>query len=150
MEPKPGGYNVKAERQPHFGRFSSICPNDIGRLSIMPAKDFKSDGLPPRKISSFLHPSKEGLGVRMPAVYGIPCESGQVYIGQTCRSIDTRMKEHHRHVRLGHLDKQAMAKHTFHYNHAIKSQDTRVLLTEPGFMDRLIRNVVELGSTITV
>jgi hypothetical protein len=73
----------------------------------MPAKHVKSDGLPPRKISSFFPPSKEGLGVRMPAVYtySIPCESGQVDIGQTGRSIDTRIKEHHQHIRLVHLDK---------------------------------------------
>jgi len=45
---------------------------------------------------------------------------------------------------LGHLDKQALAEHTLHYNHAIKSQDTRVLLTVPGFMDGLIRKMVEL------
>jgi hypothetical protein len=109
-----------------------------------PAKHFKSDGLPPRKISSFHRPSKEGLGVRMPAVYSIPCESSQVYIGQTCRSIDTRIKEYHRHIRLGHLDKLVVAEHVFHYNHAIKSQDTWILLTVPGFMDRLIREAVEM------
>jgi len=67
-----------------------------------------------------------------------------VYIGQTGRSIDTRIKEHHRHIRLGHLDKQAVAEHMFHCNHAIKSQDTRILLTVLGFMDRLIREAVEL------
>jgi len=80
----------------------------------------------------------------MLAVYSIPCERGQVSIGQTGRSIDTRKKEHHRHMRLGHLDKQTLAEHTLRCKHAIKSQDTRVLLTVPGFMDGLIRKVVEL------
>jgi hypothetical protein len=63
-----------------------------GRLSKLLARhNTKSVGLPPRKISSFLHPVKDDLGFRTPGMYRIPCECGQVYIGQTGRSIDTRI-----------------------------------------------------------
>jgi hypothetical protein len=61
--------------------------------------NIKSVGLPPRKLSGFLLPVKDDLGLRTPGVYSIPCECGQVYIGQTGRSVDTRLKEHQRHSR---------------------------------------------------
>jgi hypothetical protein len=37
-----------------------------------------SVGLPPRKITSFLRPVKDDLGLRTPGVYNIPCECGRV------------------------------------------------------------------------
>jgi hypothetical protein len=51
--------------------------------------NIKSVGLPPRKISSFLRMVKGNLGLKTLGVYSIPCECGQVYTGQTGRSIDT-------------------------------------------------------------
>jgi hypothetical protein len=43
--------------------------------------DDKSVSLPPRKIYSYLPPVKDALGLRIPDVYSIPCECGQVYNG---------------------------------------------------------------------
>jgi len=45
------------------------------------AKHFKSVGIPPRKVSSFLHPVKDDVEARTVGVYSIPCECGEVYIG---------------------------------------------------------------------
>ena len=41
-------------------------------------------------------------------------------IGQTRRSVETRIKKHHRFTRLGHPDKSAVAEHTFNRHHLIK------------------------------
>jgi hypothetical protein len=60
---------------------------------------------------------KDDLGLKTPGVYSIPCECGQVYIGQTGRSIDTRIKEHHRHIRLAHPDKSAVGEHSISRGH---------------------------------
>jgi transposase len=60
----------------------------------------KSVGLSPKKVSSFLRPVKENLGLRTPGVYRIPCECGKVFIRQTGRSVDAILKEHRRHIRL--------------------------------------------------
>jgi hypothetical protein len=60
-------------------------------ISRMLAKHIRSVGLPPRKISGFLRPVKNDLGLKASGVYSIPCECGQVYIGQTGRSIKTRI-----------------------------------------------------------
>jgi len=93
---QPGSYNTKTKRQAHLSCSSSICPDVIQLPYQMFAKhSIKSVGLLPRKISSLLLPVKDNLGLRTPRVYSLPCECGQVYIGQTDRSIESRIKEQH-------------------------------------------------------
>jgi hypothetical protein len=41
-------------------------------------------------------------------------------IGQTRRSVETRIKKHHRFAWLGHPDNSAVAEHTFNRHHLIK------------------------------
>jgi hypothetical protein len=45
-----------------------------------------------------LRPVKDDPGLKIPRVYGIPCECGKTHIGQTNRTIETRRKEHMRHL----------------------------------------------------
>jgi hypothetical protein len=68
--------------------------------------NIKSVGLPLKKIHGFLRPVKDDLGLKTPGVRSVPCKCGQVYIGQTGRSIETRIKEHQRHTHLEEPDKQ--------------------------------------------
>jgi len=49
--------------------------------------------------------------------------------------METRLKEHHRHIWLGHPYKSVVAEHRFNPNHLIKFQDTQILSTAPGCMD---------------
>jgi hypothetical protein len=60
----------------------------------------KSVGLPPRKISSFLHPVKDNVGLKTPDTYRIPYQCGHVYVRQTGQTIKTGIKEHHLHTLL--------------------------------------------------
>jgi hypothetical protein len=88
---------------PYSVAFLPYVGTIFNRISrVLSRHNIKSVGLPPKKLSSFLRPVKDNLGLRTPGVYRIACECGKVYIGQTGRSVDKRLKEHRRHVRFEH------------------------------------------------
>ena len=60
--------------------------------------NIKSIAIQPKKISSYMPATKDAPGLRTPGIYKILCECGKVYIGQSRRSIQLRIKEHERHV----------------------------------------------------
>jgi hypothetical protein len=66
------------------------------------------------------------------------------FIGQTGRSIETRIKEHHRHIRLYHPDKSAVAEHSMNLGHRIQFQDTRILATRSGHVEFIIKEAMEI------
>ena len=101
-------------------------------------------GLPPRKISSLLCLVKGNVEVRKAEVYSIHCKCGQMYIGKTIRSIQTRIKGHHCHIWVGRPDKLAVAEYRFNHNHILQFEDTWILSIVPGNMEQLIRDAVQL------
>jgi len=86
---------------------------------MLAKQNIKSVALPPRKISTYFPTVKDALGLRTPEVYRNPCECGKVYIEQSGRSIQLRIKEHDRHIRLAQPDKSAVAEHSINHNHVI-------------------------------
>jgi hypothetical protein len=64
-----------------FLPFIDITFNCISRA--LSKYNSKTVGFPPRKLSSFLHPMKDHVALKVPGVYIISCECGKVYIGQT-------------------------------------------------------------------
>lgn len=68
-------------------------------------------------------------------MYIIPCKCGQVHIGKTGQSIETRIKEHHQYIQLGHPNKSVVAEHRFNNDHLINFQDAQILQLKSGYMD---------------
>ena len=54
---------------------------------------------------------------RAGVVYKIPCSCGQEYIGETKRTLETRLKEHQAATRRGETEKSAIAEHAWAKQH---------------------------------
>jgi hypothetical protein len=75
---------VQPDEKPDSVAFLPFVGSIFKRISrVLSRYNTKSVGLPPTKISSFLRSVRNDRGLKTPGVYNIPCEYGQVYIGQT-------------------------------------------------------------------
>jgi hypothetical protein len=73
---------------------------------------------------------------------------GKVYIGETGRTIETRIKEHRRHYRLGQLEKSASAEHSILENYCIHWKEAGMLCkTHSGYWDRIIKEAIHIKIT---
>jgi hypothetical protein len=58
--------------------------------------------------------------------------------------VDIRLKEHQRHIRLQHPDKLAVAEHSIDQEHRIQFQNSSILAMKTRYMDRNVREVIEI------
>ena len=64
-------------------------------------------------------------------IYKIPCHCGKFYIGETCRSLPKRIKEHQKYIKQNEFHKSKLTQHAFDNNHRINWNDSTILAKEP-------------------
>lgn len=70
---------------------------------------------------------------------------GLVYISKTCRNLSTRLKEHKiccYKAQLEKLEKSAVAKHAWEYNH--KWEEYSLLASDKQYFTRRMREAIEI------
>jgi hypothetical protein len=73
-----------------------------------------------------------------------PVECSRVYIGQMSHSVDIRLKEHQRHIRLEHPNKSAIAEHSIDKGHRIQFHNSSILAMKTRYMDCIVRKAIEI------
>lgn len=96
------------------------------------------------KIKNLLNPLKDKIPYNTCGVYQVPCTCGKVYIGETGRTIDTRLKEHKRHLRLIQPTKSAIAEHALDTLHDINFEKTKTISKTKNWKSRKIREAIEI------
>jgi hypothetical protein len=58
--------------------------------------------------------------------------------------VDTRLKEHQRHLRLEQPDKPAVAEHSIELDHRIQFRNTAILASKSRYLDRIIMEAIAI------
>ena len=95
-------------------------------------------------LRSLLTKVKDPLPMEKQAnvVYEVPCTCGKVYIGETRRRLETRLKEHKDACIKGFTDKSAIAEHAWMEDHPIRWDDTRILQHASRTMELVIKEAI--------
>ena len=99
---------------------------------------------PSNKINQLLRPIKCNIPLQDAGVYKIDCDCGLSYIGQTKRSIKTRIKEHIADMKNNRTTKSAVCEHALKPNHFIRFDKPQVLVKESKYIPRMIREAIEI------
>ena len=90
------------------------------------------------------------LQQRVGVVYRVPCGTcPKVYVGQTGRTLDHRLKEHGRALVSGNLAQSAIAEHAAHESHVIDREEAKVVDTHPHYHQRRSLESWHIRSEIT-
>ena len=101
-----------------YGLRTSLAEEIKGQMSI---------------VTVFTIPLQQRAGM----VYRISCGTcSGVYVGQTCRTLDHRLKEHKRALTSGNLAQSAVAEHAANESHVIDWKGAKVVDTHPRYHQR--------------
>ena len=85
-------------------------------------------------------PPEERTGV----IYNISCICGNAYIGETSRSMSTRIKEHKAACRLGNCERSAVTEHAWQDGHSIEWDNVEILDAATGFISRRTKEALHI------
>ena len=91
------------------------------------------------RLKDTLEPTKQD-GV----VYKIPCECGKVYIGETGRTMQNRIKEHDRGIRLARTQTSAVSEHANETGHLPIWKEVKFIDRYPHWYTRRVKEAVHI------
>ncbi|XP_018577017.1 uncharacterized protein LOC108915468 [Anoplophora glabripennis] len=97
-----------------------------------------------RKVAAAFPKTCSNDQLLCPGVYNIACSCGKVYIGQTGRHINTRLKEHKSHLKNNNWEKSAIAQHRADIGHTVDLSEANMVVREIRFWPRLYREALEI------
>ncbi|KAL9955120.1 hypothetical protein ACROYT_G036406 [Oculina patagonica] len=77
-------------------------------------------------------------------VYRIPCECGKVYIGETGRPMQDRIKEHDRDIRLARTQTSAVAEHTNNTGHYPLWNEVKFIDRDSHWYTRRVKEAIHI------
>ena len=77
-------------------------------------------------------------------VYKIPCECGKVYIGETGRSMDERIKEHDREIQLARTQSSAVSQHSNVTGHYPLWDEVKFIDQDPHWYTRRVKEAIHI------
>ena len=113
--------------------------------NILRKKQIKVAFSPPNTLKGMLDHAKDQTDPRKnKGVYSIPCDCGKVYIGETGRSIQTRLKEHNADITHNRAKQSALAEHSVASKHHISLENAKVIINIEHYTMRRIREAIEI------
>lgn len=112
---------------------------------ILRKYDLKTIFKPPTKICQILRSPKDKIPFQSPGVYAVPCSCGSSYIGETKRSIKTRLNEHIKAIQNKAVTKSAICEHlAYNEDHFIRFDQARSISNEKFYVPRIVREAIEI------
>ena len=88
------------------------------------------------------------LGKHSNVVYQIPCGGcSKVYIGETIRRLETRLKEHQEALRREMTEKSAVAEHAWDNQHSINWEETSIIDQARRHKELLLKKALHIHMT---
>jgi len=100
---------------------------------------FSSERNAPQGNAATLEPTKQD-GV----VYKIPCECGEVYIGETGRAMQDRIKEHDKDIRLARTQTSADSEHANETGHLPFWKEVKFIERDPYWYTRRVKEAIHM------
>ena len=137
-----------ADKEPAKSKaFLQYIPRVTDRIGkLLKKHQIKTIYKPTHKLQDSLRSAKDSRDPKTcGGVYHIPCSCGDVYIGTTKRSANTRIKEHKRHCHLRYTERSAVAQHMVkNPEHKIAFDDTELICNMQHYYPRLHHEAIEI------
>ena len=120
-----------------FNLMSKVCLRQQGVRAVFKSETtLRSQLVRPKDA---VDPAKQD-GV----VYRIPCECSKVYIGETGRPMQDRIKEHDRDIRLARTETSAVSEHAHNTGHKPLWNEVKFIDRDPYYYTCRVKEVIQI------